>query len=321
MTVGGAARHNVANALAAAGRGRGPAAFRRTSIGRALRRFGRARRRQRGPGQHGRAGRCTARHRLRPQSAWDGRAGASMMAALPARRRLVLIGQAGDRSDEAIRALARAALGLRPDRVVLKEMERYLRGRRPGEIPALMADELIRLGVAPEAVSRPGGEVAAVRDALAWARPGDVLLLTVHQDRPAGDGAARAAPGGGVAGGGGGARVTGRAGESRQRTPSVTPETQAPRTGLIRRHGYLHGRPVPHHPRTRRVAQADGPPSPPTPLDLPGPERRAARGDSGAGGPPHARAGRQPPAEGPLAAGGGRRRARCRWSTCRRHRP
>jgi hypothetical protein len=23
-----------------------------------------------------------------------------------------------------------------------------------------------------------------VRDALAWARPGDVLLLTVHQDRP-----------------------------------------------------------------------------------------------------------------------------------------
>jgi hypothetical protein len=39
--------------------------------------------------------------------------------------------------------------------------------------------------MAPESVSRPGGEVAAVRDALAWARPGDVLLLTVHQDRPA----------------------------------------------------------------------------------------------------------------------------------------
>ena len=39
--------------------------------------------------------------------------------------------------------------------------------------------------MAPEAVSRPGGELAAVRDALAWARPGDALLLTVHQDRPA----------------------------------------------------------------------------------------------------------------------------------------
>ena len=69
-----------------------------------------------------------------------------MVAALPAERRLVLLGQAGDRSDEAIRDLARTALALRPDRVVLKEMERYLRGRRPGEVPAIMADELARLG-------------------------------------------------------------------------------------------------------------------------------------------------------------------------------
>jgi UDP-N-acetylmuramyl tripeptide synthase len=109
---------------------------------------------------------------------------AEMVAAMPARRRLVLLGQAGDRSDAAIRELARAALALRPDRVVLKEMDRYLRGRRPGEVTELMADELLRAGVAPDAISRPGDELAAVRDALAWARPGDLLLLTVHQDRP-----------------------------------------------------------------------------------------------------------------------------------------
>jgi UDP-N-acetylmuramyl tripeptide synthase len=96
----------------------------------------------------------------------------------------VLLGQAGDRTDEAIRELTRAALGLHPDRVVLKEMERYLRGRRPGEVPGIMADELARLGVPGAAVSRPGGELAAVREALAWARAGDLLVLTVHQDRP-----------------------------------------------------------------------------------------------------------------------------------------
>jgi hypothetical protein len=67
---------------------------------------------------------------------------------------------------------------------VLKEMDRYLRGRRPGEVTELMADELLNAGIAPEAISRPGDELAAVREALAWARPGDVLLLTVHQDRP-----------------------------------------------------------------------------------------------------------------------------------------
>ena len=110
---------------------------------------------------------------------------AMMVAALPARRRLVLLGQAGDRSDEAIRELARAALTLHPDRVVLKEMERYLRGRRPGEVPGLMAEELVAARRARRRRSAsPGDELAAVRDALAWARPGDVLLLTVHQDRP-----------------------------------------------------------------------------------------------------------------------------------------
>ena len=179
---GGAARHNVANALAAAAAARvmGVPA---EAIGRALRRFGLA------PGDNvGRANMVELggvqvvidyAHNPHGMAALSG-----MMAALPARRRLVLIGQAGDRSDDAIRDLARSALALRPDRVVLKEMERYLRGRRPGEIPGIMADELARLGLPPGAVSRPGTEVAAVRDALAWARPGDLLLLAVHQDRP-----------------------------------------------------------------------------------------------------------------------------------------
>jgi UDP-N-acetylmuramyl tripeptide synthase len=109
---------------------------------------------------------------------------ADMVSNLAGGRRLALLGQAGDRSDAAIRELARAALRLRPDRVVLKEMDRYLRGRQPGEVPALMADELTRRGVPAAAISRPGDELAAVRDALAWARPGDVLLFLVHQDRP-----------------------------------------------------------------------------------------------------------------------------------------
>jgi cyanophycin synthetase len=180
--VNGAARHNVANALAAlaaaAVLGVPPEA-----MARALHRFGRA------AGDNlGRANlielggvRLVIDYAHNPHGM---AALAHMAAALPAERRLVLIGQAGDRSDEAIRALARAALAVRPDRVVLKEMERYFRGRRPGEVPGIMADELSRLGVPEAAVSRPGTELAAVREALAWAREGDLLLLTVHQDRP-----------------------------------------------------------------------------------------------------------------------------------------
>jgi UDP-N-acetylmuramyl tripeptide synthase len=104
---------------------------------------------------------------------------------LPAHRRLVLVGQAGDRSDEAIRALARAAWELHPDHVVVKDMDAYLRGRLPGEVPRLLADEFSRLGMPVEAISSAGPEIAGVRRALEWARPGDLLVLAVHQDRRA----------------------------------------------------------------------------------------------------------------------------------------
>jgi len=183
MALGGAARHNLANALAALGAA-AVLGLPTEAIGRALMRFGTA-----GDDNPGRANMVELggvqvvidyAHNPHGMTAM-----AKVVASLPARRRLVLLGQAGDRPDEAIRELARAALTLRPDRVVVKDMERYLRGRRPGEVPGIMADELIRHGMPADSISRPGSELDAVRDALNWARPGDVLLLALHQDRAA----------------------------------------------------------------------------------------------------------------------------------------
>jgi len=182
IALGGAARHNLANALAAIGAA-SVMGVPVEAMRRALGAFGRDTEDNVGRANIiGLAGVTVIidyAHNPHGMAAL-----AATVAAIPARRRLVLIGQAGDRSDEAIRALARSALALRPDRIVLKEMERYLRGREPGEIPAIMADELRKHGVPGEAVTMPGTELAAVRDALEWARPGDVLLLAVHQDRP-----------------------------------------------------------------------------------------------------------------------------------------
>lgn len=103
--------------------------------------------------------------------------------ALPARRRLLLLGQAGDRDDDAIRELARVAWTIRPDHVIAKEMEAYTRGRPVGEISGLIADEMRRLGAAASAVSLAPSELDGVRQALEWAEEGDLLLLTVHGQR------------------------------------------------------------------------------------------------------------------------------------------
>ncbi len=76
----------------------------------------------------------------------------------------MILGHAGNRQDADIRALASVAAGFRPDLVVVKEDESYLRGRAPGEIPRLIREELLGHG----------------RAALDWSRPGDVLALPVH---------------------------------------------------------------------------------------------------------------------------------------------
>ena len=103
--------------------------------------------------------------------------------ALPAARRLVVIGQAGDRDNHAILELARTAWAGAPDRVVVKEMPSYLRGRPAGELTGMLLDELRRLGARDDQLDLAVGELKAVRQALAWARDGDLLLLTVHADR------------------------------------------------------------------------------------------------------------------------------------------
>ena len=95
-------------------------------------------------------------------------------------RLLLLLGQAGDREDEAIRALARAAWAAHPDRVILREVEGYTRGRAPGEVPGILAEELVRAGALPDQVHTCLDEREAVREALEWSRPGDLLVLPIH---------------------------------------------------------------------------------------------------------------------------------------------
>jgi UDP-N-acetylmuramyl tripeptide synthase len=102
---------------------------------------------------------------------------------LPARRCVIVLGQAGDRDDESIRALARAAWAGAPDLVIIKDMPRYLRGREPGAIPTLIEAELSRVGAPCTAIVRTASEWDAVEHALGWARPGDLVLLTIHAER------------------------------------------------------------------------------------------------------------------------------------------
>ncbi|MFV1988525.1 MAG: glutamate ligase domain-containing protein, partial [Gemmatimonadota bacterium] len=97
----------------------------------------------------------------------------------------LMIGHAGDRDDESIQELVRAAWGLGPERVAIKELQGYLRGRALGEVPAIIRAELSALGARDDAISSHADEVAAARALLEWARAGDFLLLSSQSDRRA----------------------------------------------------------------------------------------------------------------------------------------
>ncbi len=95
-------------------------------------------------------------------------------------RLALLLGQAGNREDDQIRELAATAARYVPSLVVVKDIDGYLRGREPGEVARLIRDELLRHGLPESALPVHLREAEAARAALAWARPGDVLVLPVH---------------------------------------------------------------------------------------------------------------------------------------------
>jgi UDP-N-acetylmuramyl tripeptide synthase len=95
-------------------------------------------------------------------------------------RLAILLGQAGNREDADLARLASVAAAARPDLVVLKELSGYLRGRGAGEVRAILRRALVRAGLPEAAIEDAPDEISAVRRALAWARPGDALLLAVH---------------------------------------------------------------------------------------------------------------------------------------------
>ncbi len=92
----------------------------------------------------------------------------------------LLLGQAGNRENADIDALANTAARYTPDLIVLKDIEGMLRGRADGEIAAMMARLLVSAGVAPDSIKTTLSELDAAKQLVEWANAGDVVVLPMH---------------------------------------------------------------------------------------------------------------------------------------------
>ncbi len=178
LTFGGTARYNIAN-LAAAALAAHALGVDASTMAAVAARFGASRTDNPGRLQHLQLGdvAVVVDYAHNP----EGLQGLLDVIAHLRRARLgLLLGQAGNRGDAEIRELAAVAARARPERVVLKDIGGMLRGRESGEVAQLLSDELLRQGIDADAVSRQLDEYEAVIELLAWAKPGDVLVLPVH---------------------------------------------------------------------------------------------------------------------------------------------
>ena len=103
--------------------------------------------------------------------------------ALPARRRALITGQAGDRGDDDLREFALASDSLRFDRIFIKRMDNHARGRPIGEVANIMRDAYLGSGYRKSVMSQPRTEIDAVKAALRWAKTGDLIVLLSHEKR------------------------------------------------------------------------------------------------------------------------------------------
>jgi cyanophycin synthetase len=101
----------------------------------------------------------------------------AMASAVPARRRVLCFGQAGDRTDEQIRELARSAWSIGLEQAFVAELEHYHRGREHGEVFAIIRDELRRIGARDDQVRHFETESESFAAALDWAEPGDLVVI------------------------------------------------------------------------------------------------------------------------------------------------
>jgi len=100
-----------------------------------------------------------------------------MARAIPARRRALCFGQAGDRPDDLIREMTRDAWAIGLDQVMISELAGYHRGRQHGDVFALISDELQKSGADASQIAHYEEEMESFMAALDWAEPGDLVIM------------------------------------------------------------------------------------------------------------------------------------------------
>ncbi|NRA70850.1 MAG: Mur ligase [Gammaproteobacteria bacterium] len=181
MTLNGAARHNISNALGAIGLAK-CLNINNQAITLALRHFSSDIDDNPGRGNQFDIGGAKVimdfAHNVHSMDAM-----ALTTVNMPANRKFLLLSQAGDRSDVEIINITRSALKMKPDMLVIAELADYLRGRILGEVPNLIAKTAIEYGMSAENIEFVESPFHGSKKIIERLTSSDLALLMVLSER------------------------------------------------------------------------------------------------------------------------------------------
>lgn len=103
-----------------------------------------------------------------------------LVSAFPAQRKMLMFGQASDRSLPLLEELAYQAASLNADRYYLKELPSYSYGVSARHVPEILKAGLMHKGISLEHIELGGTEVEITQKVLSDVRDGDLLVLLSH---------------------------------------------------------------------------------------------------------------------------------------------
>lgn len=107
------------------------------------------------------------------------------MVSMLSQKRFLLLSQPGDHSDHDINEVTTTALQFNPDLIVVAEIADYLRGRTLGDVPNRIASSANAAGFSVEHILRASSPSSGAKLILERVEPGDLVLLLVLSDREA----------------------------------------------------------------------------------------------------------------------------------------
>ena len=181
MTLNGAARHNVQNALGATALAKS-LHIDSAVIGLALQNFSSNVDDNPGRGNQFKLNGASVimdfAHNVHGMNAM-----ALTMANIPASRKFLMLSHAGDRSNDDIIKMTKSALKMKPDILVAAETVEYLRGRELGEISNLIAKVAIESGMSADNIYFSEGPYQGAKQIVNQLSVNDLALLIVLSER------------------------------------------------------------------------------------------------------------------------------------------